>query len=98
MTGLTTILAYTSAIVLVVVVGLAVGWWREVSRNDDLVAELDQARLDLATSKRETAAARYLNGRLERRLARLERDDATQVRYGRAGYVDMPTINGRRVR
>lgn len=98
MTGLTTILAYTSAIVLVVVVGLAVGWWREVSRNDDLAAELDQARLDLADSKRATAAARYLNGRLERRLARLERDDATKVHKRVSGYVDMPTMNGRRVR
>lgn len=96
-TDVVSVLAWSTALVLFVVVGLAVGWWREVHRNDGLAAELDQARLDLANAHRETSAARYQNGRLERRLARMERDDATKVRYGRAGYVDMPTINGKRV-
>ena len=97
MTDLISVLTYTAALLLAVIVALALYAWREVQRNDDLTATLDQLRHDLADAEKSRADALYRAGRLERRLARLERDD--EIRSRRAGYIDMPPmVNGKRVR
>jgi hypothetical protein len=88
-------LAYTAAVLLAVIVGLALYAWREVRRNDQLVDELDRAHQEIAAIAEARDTAKYRAARLETRLARLERDQLTRTR--RAGYIDMPTVNGKRV-
>ena len=93
MSQLAAVFAAAGVLFLAVIAGLAVWLRLEFRRSNRLAAELDRAHADLVAARAGLAGARYEVGRLEGRLARLERDDATRVR--RAGYVEMP-VNGKR--
>ena len=95
MSDLINVLTYSLAVVSVVAVVLGLLWWWQAHRNDRLVDELSHLQDALDEAVRARNAALYRVGRLERRLARMERDD---VARSRRGYIDMPTrINGSRI-
>lgn len=97
MTELLDVLWYTTVLLLVLASVFAVLWWLEIRRNDRADEALAAVAAERDTARKERDQARYDLGRLERKLARVERLDATRVQ--RTAYVDMPTrVNGERVR